>query len=175
MATLKTRIILRNDTANNWILNNPILAAGEFGVENDTGLFKVGNGLAAWNNLTYANQPGTTIFGDNESIEINEENGILSLKNWKTEYYRWDSENKVYVKTEGWTAFLQPRLDENGILAWYEPSDGLAAIAKTGNVNDLVQTDGDYLVFNCGTSTDFWTDQTVMILGEGQLDNTSLE
>lgn len=31
--------------------------------------------------------------------------------------------------------------------------DGLAAIAKTGNVNDLVQTDGDYLVFNCGTSS----------------------
>lgn len=123
MATLKTRIILRNDTANSWVLNNPILAAGEFGVENDTGLFKVGNGLAAWNNLPYANQPGTTVFGDNESIEINEENGVLSLKNWKTEYYKWDSENKVYVKTEGWAAFLQPRLDENGTLAWYEPSD----------------------------------------------------
>lgn len=29
----------------------------------------------------------------------------------------------------------------------------LAKIAKTGNVNDLVQTSGDVLVFNCGTST----------------------
>lgn len=29
----------------------------------------------------------------------------------------------------------------------------LAAIAKTGNVNDLVQTDGDILVLNCGSST----------------------
>ena len=29
----------------------------------------------------------------------------------------------------------------------------LAAIAKTGNVNDLVQTDGDVLVFDCGGST----------------------
>lgn len=28
----------------------------------------------------------------------------------------------------------------------------LAAIAKTGNVNDLVQTEGDVLVFDCGTS-----------------------
>lgn len=28
----------------------------------------------------------------------------------------------------------------------------LAAIAKTGNVNDLVQTDGDYIVFDCGSS-----------------------
>ena len=30
--------------------------------------------------------------------------------------------------------------------------DSLAAIAKTGNVNDLVQTAGDVLVFDCGTS-----------------------
>ena len=29
----------------------------------------------------------------------------------------------------------------------------LAAIAKTGNVKDLVQTDGDILVLNCGSST----------------------
>lgn len=29
----------------------------------------------------------------------------------------------------------------------------LATIAKTGNVNDLVQTDGDILVLNCGSST----------------------
>lgn len=29
----------------------------------------------------------------------------------------------------------------------------LAAIAKTGNVNDLIQTEGDVLVFNCGTAT----------------------
>ena len=29
----------------------------------------------------------------------------------------------------------------------------LAAIAKTGNVNDLIQTDGEYIVFNCGSSS----------------------
>lgn len=29
----------------------------------------------------------------------------------------------------------------------------LATIAKTGNVNDLIQTDGDVLVFNCGSSS----------------------
>lgn len=34
-----------------------------------------------------------------------------------------------------------------------ETVSGLAAIAKTGNVNDLVQTEGDVLVFNCGTAS----------------------
>ena len=30
---------------------------------------------------------------------------------------------------------------------------GLANIAKTGNVNDLIQTTGDVIIFNCGSST----------------------
>lgn len=30
---------------------------------------------------------------------------------------------------------------------------GLHAIAKSGNVNDLEQTEGEYIVFNCGTSS----------------------
>lgn len=29
----------------------------------------------------------------------------------------------------------------------------LEAVAKTGNVNDLVQTEGDYIVFDCGTAS----------------------
>ena len=33
-------------------------------------------------------------------------------------------------------------------------AQGLAAIAHTGNVNDLFQTSGDYILLNCGTSTD---------------------
>lgn len=36
-----------------------------------------------------------------------------------------------------------------------EQINGLAAIAKSGNVNDLIQTTGDVLVFNCGTSAGF--------------------
>lgn len=31
--------------------------------------------------------------------------------------------------------------------------ENLSAIAKSGNVNDLVQTSGDYIVFNCGSAT----------------------
>lgn len=31
--------------------------------------------------------------------------------------------------------------------------NSLAAIAKTGNVNDLIQTSGDVLIFDCGNST----------------------
>lgn len=55
MATLTTKIVLRHDTAANWIKYNPILLAGEMGVETDTGLLKVGNGLSTWTALEYIN------------------------------------------------------------------------------------------------------------------------
>ena len=53
MAELKTRIILRNDTAANWKLNNPVLKLGEMGIETDTNMFKFGDGVKAWNELAY--------------------------------------------------------------------------------------------------------------------------
>ena len=54
MAELKTRIILRNDTAANWTERNPILSKGEMGIETDTNMFKFGDGTTAWNDLAYA-------------------------------------------------------------------------------------------------------------------------
>ena len=63
MATkkLKTTIIMRNDTAENWSTKHPILAKGEFGVENDTNKFKIGDGVTAWDELGYAGIDETQI------------------------------------------------------------------------------------------------------------------
>lgn len=52
--TLNTKIIMRNDTAENWATKNSVLSKGEFGVENDTKKFKIGDGATAWNDLAYA-------------------------------------------------------------------------------------------------------------------------
>lgn len=52
--TLKTRIVLRNDTVAKWSSSNPVLLKGEMGVESDTGKFKFGDGVTAWNDLPYA-------------------------------------------------------------------------------------------------------------------------
>lgn len=57
-------IRLRRDTAVNWDKWNPVLEAGEVGVELNTGRFKVGNGGSVWTHLPYfipidPNQPVT--------------------------------------------------------------------------------------------------------------------
>lgn len=50
------RIQLRRDTAANWVSSNPVLRAGEFGIETDTLKFKIGDGSSTWTQITaYAN------------------------------------------------------------------------------------------------------------------------
>lgn len=51
---MATKIQLRRDTAANWATVNPTLAAGELGIEADTGKVKFGVGSAAWAALPYA-------------------------------------------------------------------------------------------------------------------------
>lgn len=46
-------IILRHDTSTMWLVNDPILALGEYGVEDDTHKVKRGNGESKWSELTY--------------------------------------------------------------------------------------------------------------------------
>lgn len=61
MSTLNNvRIQLRNDTAANWQNSTVLLLPGEFAVENDTGLFKIGNGTDVFKDLKYANKAGET-------------------------------------------------------------------------------------------------------------------
>lgn len=46
--------LFRRKTAANWTSQNPVLMDGELGLETDTGLFKFGNGSAAWSSRPYA-------------------------------------------------------------------------------------------------------------------------
>ncbi len=47
------RIRLRRDTAANWTAQDPVLLAGEMGIETDTRKYKVGDGTLAWSSLSY--------------------------------------------------------------------------------------------------------------------------
>ena len=77
---MPTQIQLRRDTAADWTSNNPTLAAGEFGWESDSNRFKIGDGSAAWNSLSYADTLKT--LGDilvNGSTISAPSNGDLTL------------------------------------------------------------------------------------------------
>ena len=50
---LNTRIQLKHGLAANWTKNNPVLLAGEMGIETDTLKMKVGDGASNWSDLGY--------------------------------------------------------------------------------------------------------------------------
>jgi hypothetical protein len=50
---MPVHIQLRRGTVAAWTAANPILSEGEFGLETDTGVFKIGNGISTWNALPY--------------------------------------------------------------------------------------------------------------------------
>lgn len=64
--TLKIRMTVRGDTAQNWTDVNPVLLLNEEGRETDTGRIKYGDGVTAWNDLPYFGEgDATTISYDN--------------------------------------------------------------------------------------------------------------
>lgn len=72
--TINTKILLRNDTPQNWATRNPVLSKGEIGIAlqslNGTTLciFKIGDGVTHWNDLiSFTPPPQIPI----ESISVN--------------------------------------------------------------------------------------------------------
>ena len=57
--TVNVRLVHRHDTKANWAAKNPVLLQGEIGIEDDSGLFKIGDGVKAWDALGYANDAKT--------------------------------------------------------------------------------------------------------------------
>lgn len=52
---IKIRIKNKKDSSLNWNSENPILLDGELGIESDTGLIKIGDGITTWDKLKYSN------------------------------------------------------------------------------------------------------------------------
>ena len=86
---LKTRIQLRNDTAANWTTHNPVLLAGEVGIERDTNKFKIGDGVKTWSALPYAGAQ-IKIEGEGEVITGAELNSAGELVLTKGHIYDGD-------------------------------------------------------------------------------------
>lgn len=65
-----TRIQLRHDTAANFASVNPVLLAGEVGVETDTNKFKFGDGTTAWNSLSYQGGDLTNYYNKTQTDKL---------------------------------------------------------------------------------------------------------
>lgn len=55
---MAVQIQFRRGTANEWTTVDPILAVAEMGIETDTDLFKIGDGISTWTELDYGGLRG---------------------------------------------------------------------------------------------------------------------
>lgn len=63
---LTVTLQIRHDSKDDWIARNPILAEGEYGLETDTQLIKIGDGIHDWLHLPYLNKLHDKYFTQSE-------------------------------------------------------------------------------------------------------------
>lgn len=137
--TLNTKIIMRNDTAENWTTKNPTLSKGEFGVENDTNKFKIGDGATAWKELAYAGADETVI----KSI-INENRDACSYVDLTAGQEDADGLATITAPKQGDTAIVRKAIDDTHKSYTAYVYNGTAWAAMDGNYNaDNVYLDMD--------------------------------
>ena len=68
--SVKVTLQIRHDEAADWTTRNPILAQGEYGLETDTFLIKVGDGVTDWTHLRYLNKLDASYFKWNDDGTI---------------------------------------------------------------------------------------------------------
>ena len=82
------RFQFRRDTSARWTSINPILLEGEIGVETDTKLRKMGDGVNRWNNLDYlAAENIVQEFGDSETATVSQKAVTAAIDEQKYKLY----------------------------------------------------------------------------------------
>ena len=123
---------MKRGTSARWIEVNPVLKQGEPGFEIDTGNLKIGNGVDTWNNLSYigdSNEGGIISVQTIDMLpEVGDINFVYRIIEEKT-LYQWNADDNIY-----------------------ELLNAVADIEV--NVNDLIQTEGDFLILYGGSATD---------------------
>ena len=102
------RIQVRRGLAADWSSVNPILAAGEMGVETDTNKFKFGNGTGTWSSLSYA-ASDTAAIGEISQDAIN---AALTLGSGLTKTYN-DGANTISINVDSSVVALKSYVDSS--------------------------------------------------------------
>ena len=78
---LPVQILIRHSTSQNWTVKNPTLEQGEFGLETNTFLIKVGDGIRDWQHLPYLNKLNETYFQRTDDGQLTFSDSFMQILN----------------------------------------------------------------------------------------------
>lgn len=144
------KIRLRNGTASQWSSANPILSVGEIGAENDTGKFKIGDGVTNYNSLSYAGSTGATqtspyrSLGDGSDGNLTLSSGTVNLTQ-DVYYNNLTLSGTGKIITNGFKIYVKGILDITqagvGAIQW-NGNDGNNASGSAGGAAGSAQPGG---------------------------------
>ena len=106
-----------------WNRANPILLAGEMGIEKDTGKFKFGDGRTKWKKLKYSNGQ-------------NEEDKEIVTKNSLQDFPTIGDEDKIYRSKA--TSKLYQYIDSKYVQLDEDTFESSIDVIDGGNAEDLI-------------------------------------
>jgi len=117
---VRATLIIRNDSAATWATKNPKLARGEVGIEIDTGLVKVGDGVTNFNELDYINA-----HSDVDGVLTTLVDNKITVADYGKSYWYYDENNLEEVQVNETDLTKWPTKVElevkNGVARWVRP------------------------------------------------------
>jgi hypothetical protein len=151
------RIQVRRGLASEWTSANPVLAAGEMGVETNTNKFKFGNGSSTWTALSYA-AADTAAIGEISQDAIDQ---ALSMGAGLTKTYN-DGTNTITISVDSDVVATVAYVDaavtgvNNSLTGYLETGDrgtanGVASLNSSAKILES-ELDLDGIALNIGTT-----------------------
>lgn len=156
---MTTSFKLRRGTAAAWTSANPVLAAGEPGIETDTKKWKVGDGSTAWNSLGYFGltdisgkvDSNVAITGATKTKITYDAKGLVTAGADATTADIADSLNKRYVTDAELVVIGNTSGTNTGdqtVPAFATPAIALGSSAAAGAASTVIRSDGTIAAFD---------------------------
>jgi len=181
MATLTTKLLLRNDTTAKWTAADPVLSKGEVGVEwTETGVnIKIGDGSAKWSELSYFGGQIVIEGTGNIITDASYSNGILTLTKGKSlvssitgsANIPTDAAVKSYVDTVVGDAVGGV---DSGVISIQTTDDNVVNLTPTTATKGVVTINGSHATQGPSTTADTSKGPTAAVTISGSAANGSI-
>jgi hypothetical protein len=162
------KILFRRDTSANWANSNPVLSAGEIGLETNTNKIKLGNGSTAWNSLTY-------FYGTLDNSNINDIGDVTITSAQTGDVLRWNGtawiNDPINLGTDTVGDYVQSIVAGTGVTLSNNSGEGATptvaigqAVATSSSVTFAAVTAP--VIGNASTANSLQTARTIEVSGD---------